>query len=80
LSDDWLLRTGYANDQSPVSNSYRINQDLDIDFAFSYLFFEDTQVNEYDRDLEGNQKGAANLQGDYSMDATAYSFQVNYTI
>lgn len=99
LNDDWLLRAGYANDQSPVSNTYRtarvpdndrdwisagfnyrINQDLDVDFALSYLFFEDTQVNEYDRDLEGNQKGAANLQGDYSMDATAYSFQVNYKL
>jgi long-chain fatty acid transport protein len=99
LNDDWLLRTGYANDQSPVTNTYRtarvpdndrewvsagfnyrINQDLDVDFAFSYLFFDDTQVNEYDRDLAGNQKGATHLQGDYSMDATAYSFQVNYKI
>jgi long-chain fatty acid transport protein len=100
LNDDWLLRTGYANDQSPVSNSwrtarvpdndrewlsagfnYRINQDLDVDFAFSYMFFEDTKVNEYDRNLDGSVKaGSPNLQGTYSMDAIAYSFQVNYKI
>ncbi|CCK77098.1 Protein involved in aromatic hydrocarbon degradation [Oleispira antarctica RB-8] len=100
LNDDWLLRTGYANDQSPVSNSYRtarvpdndrewlsagfnyrINQDLDVDFAFSYLFFEDTKVNEYDREVDGSVKeGSSNLQGTYSMDALAYSLQVNYKL
>jgi long-chain fatty acid transport protein len=99
LNDDWLLRAGYANDQSPVTNTYRtarvpdndrqwlstgvnyrIDQDLDVDFAFSYLFFEDTQVNEFDRDLAGNKKGATNLQGDYSMDAMAFSLQVNYKL
>jgi long-chain fatty acid transport protein len=100
LNDDWLLRTGYANDQSPVSNSYRtarvpdndrqwlsagvnyrINQDVDVDFAFSYLFFEDTKVNEYDRNLDGSVKeGSSNLQGTYSMDAIAYSLQVNYKL
>lgn len=107
LNDDWLLRTGYANDQSPVSNSYRtarvpdndrqwlsagfnyrINQKLDVDFAFSYLFFEDTEVNEYNRDVDGSQKTStetgnldpSNLRGTYSMDATAYSLQVNYKI
>jgi long-chain fatty acid transport protein len=100
LNDDWLLRTGYANDQSPVSNSYRtarvpdndrewlsagfnyrINQDLDVDFAFSYLFFEDTDVNEYDREVDGSVKeNSPNLQGTYSMDALAYSLQVNYKL
>jgi long-chain fatty acid transport protein len=100
LNDDWLLRAGYANDQSPVSNTYRtarvpdndrqwlstgvnyrINQDLDVDFAFSYLFFEDTQVNEYDRKLDGSiQENSPNLQGDYSLDVVAYSFQVNYKL
>lgn len=100
LNDDWLLRTGYANDQSPVSNSwrtarvpdndrqwlsaganYRISEDLDIDFAFAYMFFEDTEINEYDRNLDGSVKtGSSNLQGTYSMDAVAYSLQVNYKI
>ena len=107
LNDDWLLRAGYANDQSPVSNSYRtarvpdndrqwlstgvnyrINQDLDVDFAFSYMFFEDTQINEINRGLDGNQKVSSktgqvdpsNIQGDYSLDAVAYSFQVNYKL
>jgi long-chain fatty acid transport protein len=99
LNDDWLLRAGYANDQSPVSNTYRtarvpdndrqwlssginyrINEDLDIDFAFSYLFFEDTQVDEVNRGLDGEQKDLANLQGDYSLDVIAYSFQVNYKL
>jgi long-chain fatty acid transport protein len=100
LNDDWLLRTGYANDQSPVSNSYRtarvpdndrewlsagfnyrINQDLDVDFAFSYLFFEDTEVDEYDREVSGEPKaGSPNLKGTYSMDALAYSLQVNYKL
>ena len=99
LNDDWLLRAGYANDQSPVSNTYRtarvpdndrewlsagfnyrIDQDLDVDFAFSYLFFEDVDINEYERDLNGNQKGLTNLQGSYSMKAVAYSLQVNYKL
>ncbi len=100
LNNDWLLRAGYAYDQSPVSNeyrtarvpdndrqwlstgvNYRINQDLDVDFAFSYLFFEDTQVNEFDRNLDGSIKeNSPNLQGDYSTDAIAYSFQVNYKL
>lgn len=99
LNDDWLLRAGYANDQSPVSNTYRtarvpdndrewlsagfnyrIDQDLDVDFAFSYLFFEDVDINEYERDLDGNQKGLTNLQGSYSMKAVAYSLQVNYKL
>ncbi len=99
LNDDWLLRAGYANDQSPVSNTYRtarvpdndrqwlstgvnyrINQDLDVDFAFSYMFFEDTEINEVNRDLDGEQKDLANIQGDYSLDAIAYSFQVNYKL
>ena len=99
LNDDWLLRAGYANDQSPVSNSYRtarvpdndrewlsagfnyrVDQDLDVDFAFSYLFFEDTRVDEYNRDLAGNPKDKTNLQGEYSMDAMGISFQVNYKL
>jgi long-subunit fatty acid transport protein len=100
LNDDWLLRTGYAIDQSPVSNSYRtardpdnnrqwlssgvnyrINQDVDVDFVFSYLFFEDTEVNEYDRNLDGSVKeGSSNLQVTYSMDAIAYLLQVNYKL
>jgi long-chain fatty acid transport protein len=100
LSDEWLLRSGYANDQSPVSNSYRtarvpdndrewisvgfnyrINQELDVDFAFSYLFFDDTQVTEYERELDGSvSEGSPELKGTYSMDATAYSLQVNYKI
>ena len=99
LNDDWLLRAGYANDQSPVSNSYRtarvpdndrewlsagfnyrVDQDLDVDFAFSYLFFEDTRVDEYNRDLAGNPKDKTNLQGEYSMDAMSISFQVDYKL
>ncbi len=99
LNDDWLLRAGYANDQSPVSNSYRtarvpdndrewlsagfnyrIDQDLDVDFAFSYMFFEDTRIDEYNRDLAGNPKDLTNLQGEYSMDAMGISFQVNYKL
>jgi long-chain fatty acid transport protein len=100
LNDDWLLRAGYAYDESPVSNTYRtarvpdndrqwlstgvnyrVNQDLDVDFAFSYMFFEDTQINEFDRNLDGSVKdNSPNLQGDFSMDAVAYSFQVNYKL
>ncbi len=100
LNEDWLIRSGYANDQSPVSNeyrtarvpdndrewisagfNYRINQDLDVDFAFSYLFFEDTQVTEYERELDGSvSQGSPELKGQYSLDATAYSLQVNYKI
>lgn len=107
LNDDWLIRSGYANDQSPVSNSYRtarvpdndrewisagfnyrINQDIDVDFAFSYLFFADTQVDEVNRGLDGKQKTSSpteqvdptNLKGTYSMDAMAYSLQVNYKL
>lgn len=99
LNDDWLLRTGYANDQSPVSNSYRtarvpdndrewlsagvnyrIDEDLDVDFAFSYLFFADTKVNEYNRGLDGNPKDSTNLKGEYSMDAMGISLQVNYKL
>jgi long-chain fatty acid transport protein len=100
LNNDWLLRSGYANDQSPVSNSYRtarvpdndrewisagfnyrINNDVDVDFALSYLFFADTKVDEYDRDLEGQPKDKSpNLKGTYSMDAMAYSLQVNYKL
>lgn len=99
LNDDWLLRAGYANDQSPVSNSYRtarvpdndrewlsagvnyrIDEDLDVDFAFSYLFFADTKVNEYNRGLDGNPKDSTNLKGEYSMDAMGISLQVNYKL
>ena len=100
LNDDWLIRSGYANDQSPVSNeyrtarvpdndrewisagfNYRINQDLDVDFAFSYLFFEDTKVTEYERELDGSiSEGSPELKGNYSMDAMAYSLQVNYKL
>ena len=99
LNDDWLLRAGYANDQSPVSNSYRtarvpdndrewlsagfnyrVDQDLDVDLAFSYMFFEDTRIDEYNRDLAGNPKDQTNLQGEYSMDAMGISFQVNYKL
>ena len=99
LNDDWLLRAGYANDQSPVSNTYRtarvpdndrqwlsaganyrINNDLDVDFAFSYMFFDDVEVNEYNRGLDGNPKDKTNLKGEYSMDAMGISFQVNYKL
>jgi long-chain fatty acid transport protein len=100
LNDDWLIRSGYANDQSPVSNTYRtarvpdndrewisagfnyrINQDLDVDFAFSYLFFDDTKVTEYERELDGSvSENSPELKGKYSLDATAYSLQVNYKI
>jgi long-chain fatty acid transport protein len=100
LNDDWLLRTGYAYDQSPVTNTYRtarvpdndrqwlsaganyrINNDMDIDFAFSYMFFKDTKVNEFDRNLDGSVKaGSSNLQGTYSMKAVGYSLQFNYKI
>ena len=107
LNDDWLLRAGYANDQSPVSNTYRtarvpdndrqwlstgvnyrISNDLDVDFAFSYMFFDDVEVNEYNRGLDGKQKASSktgqldptNLKGEYSMDAMGVSFQVNYKI
>ena len=99
MNDDWLLRAGYANDQSPVSNSYRtarvpdndrewlsagvnyrIDEDLDVDFAFSYLFFADTKVNEYNRGLDGNPKDSTNLKGEYSMDAMGISLQVNYKL
>lgn len=100
LNNDWLIRSGYANDQSPVSNSYRtarvpdndrewisagfnyrINNDVDVDFALSYLFFADTKVDEYDRKLDGQPKNKSpNLKGTYSMDAMAYSLQVNYKL
>jgi long-chain fatty acid transport protein len=100
LNDDWLLRAGYANDQSPVSNSYRtarvpdndrewlstgvnyrIDKDLDVDFAFSYMFFGDTKVNEYERNLDGSVKNQSpNLKGEYSMDAMGISLQVNYKL
>lgn len=100
LNDDWLLRAGYANDQSPVTNTYRtarvpdndrewlsaganyrIDEDLDVDFAFSYLFFEDVKLNEYERALDGSIKSSsANVQGEYSMDAMAISLQVNYKL
>ena len=99
LNDDWLLRAGYANDQSPVSNTYRtarvpdndrqwlstgvnyrVNEDLDMDFAFSYMFFEDTEISEYNRDLAGDPKDLTNLKGEYSMDAMGISFQVNYKL
>lgn len=99
LNDDWLLRAGYANDQSPVTNTYRtarvpdndrqwlstgvnyrVNEDLDMDFAFSYMFFEDTEISEYNRDLAGDPKDLTNLQGEYSMDAMGISFQVNYKL
>ena len=99
LTEDWLLRTGYANDQSPVTNTYRtarvpdndrewlsaganyrINEDLDVDFAFSYLFFEDVKINEYERNLDGSIKSSTELNGEYSMDAMAISLQVNYKL
>ena len=99
LNDDWLLRAGYANDQSPVSNTYRtarvpdndrqwlstgvnyrISNDLDVDFAFSYMFFDDVDVNEYNRGLDGAPKDKTNLKGEYSMDAMGLSFQVNYKL
>ena len=99
LNEDWLLRTGYANDQSPVTNTYRtarvpdndrewlsaganyrINEDLDVDFAFSYLFFEDVKINEYERNLDGSIKSSTELNGEYSMDAMAISLQVNYKL
>jgi long-chain fatty acid transport protein len=99
LNEDWLLRTGYANDQSPVTNTYRtarvpdndrewlsagvnyrINNDLDVDFAFSYLFFEDVKINEYERNLDGSIKSTTELNGEYSMDAMAISLQVNYKL
>ena len=100
LNNDWLIRAGYANDQSPVSNTYRtarvpdndrewlstgfnyrINQDLDVDFAFSYLFFMDTEITEYERELDGSiSEKSPELKGEYSMDAMAYSLQVNYKL
>jgi long-chain fatty acid transport protein len=100
LNDDWLLRSGYAYDQSPVRNTYRtarvpdndrqwlsaganyrINNDMDIDFAFSYMFFKDAKVNEFDRNVDGSVKtGSSNLQGTYSMKAVGYSLQFNYKI
>jgi long-chain fatty acid transport protein len=100
LNDDWLVRAGYANDQSPVSNTYRtarvpdndrewlsagfnyrINQNFDVDFAFSYLFFKDTEITEYERELDGSiSEKSPELKGEYSMDAIAYSVQVNYKL
>ena len=60
--------------------NYRIDEDLDVDFAFSYLFFADTKVNEYNRGLDGNPKDSTNLKGEYSMDAMGISLQVNYKL
>ena len=49
LNDQWLLRTGYANDQSPVSNTYRTarvpGSDREwISAGFNYVVNQDMDV------------------------------------
>lgn len=99
LNDNWLLRAGYAFDESPVKPEHRtarvpdndrqwltagakyfVNQDMSFDLGLAYLFIEESELDEYDYDLDDQVKGLQNATGTYNMDAFGVSLQMNYRL
>lgn len=99
LNQDWVVRAGYAFDESPVKDKYRtarvpdndrqwltagatytLNQHWSFDASIAYMFMDKSKIDEYDYDLDDQQKGLENLKGEYDLDAMGVSFQANYRL
>ncbi|ASP39156.1 hypothetical protein CHH28_10910 [Bacterioplanes sanyensis] len=97
VNHDWLLRAGYAFDESPVAEKHRtarvpdndrqwltagakyhLNDDISFDMGIAYLLIDESDLNEYDYDLDDEVKGLQNATGTYDMDALGVSLQMNY--
>ncbi|MCP5326064.1 MAG: outer membrane protein transport protein [Oceanospirillaceae bacterium] len=68
------------NDRQWLTTGFRFTatQDISVDVGAAYLLFHPAKLNERDNNLDGSQKGAQTVQGDYDVDAFALSMQLNY--
>ncbi|MCD8523867.1 MAG: outer membrane protein transport protein [Saccharospirillaceae bacterium] len=60
--------------------TYHLNSSWSFDAAVAYLFIDTSKIDEYNYDLDDNQKGADNLKGEYDVNALGLSFQANYRL
>ena len=61
-----------------VGTTYQLNSDWSFDAAFAYLFIDKSKINEYNHDLDDEQKGYDNLKGSYDVSTWSVAFQANY--
>ena len=60
--------------------TYTLNQHWSFDASIAYMFMDKSKIDEYDYDLDDQQKGLENLKGEYDLDAMGVSFQANYRL
>ncbi|MCB2386551.1 OmpP1/FadL family transporter [Thalassolituus alkanivorans] len=58
--------------------TYNLNDSWSFDAAVAYLFIDKSKIDEYNYDLDDEQKGADNLKGEFDVNALGLSFQANY--
>ena len=58
--------------------TYNLNDSWSFDAAVAYLFIDKSKIDEYNYDLDDDQKGADNLKGEFDVNALGLSFQANY--
>ncbi|PHS65921.1 MAG: hypothetical protein COB09_00125 [Thalassobium sp.] len=58
--------------------TYNLNSSWSFDAAVAYLFIDKSKIDEYNYDLDDNQKGYDNLKGEFDVNALGLSFQANY--
>lgn len=60
--------------------TYNLNNNWSFDAAVAYLFIDKSKIDEYNYDLDDQQKGVDNLKGEYDVNALGISFQANYRL
>ena len=60
--------------------TYTLNPQWSFDAAVAYLLIETSRIDEYNYDLNDQQKGFDNLTGEYDVNALGVSFQANYRL
>jgi long-chain fatty acid transport protein len=58
--------------------TYTLNNHWSFDAGIAYVFIDKTKIDEYNYDLNDQQKGSDNLKGEYDVNALGLSFQMNY--
>ncbi|UXD86869.1 OmpP1/FadL family transporter [Thalassolituus hydrocarboniclasticus] len=61
-----------------AGTTYNLNDSWSFDAAVAYLFIDKSKIDEYNYDLDDDQKGADNLKGEFDVNALGLSFQANY--
>jgi len=60
--------------------TYTLNNHWSFDAGIAYLFIDKSKIDEYNYDLNDEQKGVDNLKGEYDINALGLSFQANYRL